>query len=114
MAGHGLFTLTSTSLVAQFMGSGDDNGEGPMDYSPLSPLIAGTDCIYMYSLAVFYMLLTIGIDTVKSKPKYAARFASEELKEVQDAPYEVDPDVAAEAARIETSSVGSGFSLFFL
>ena len=110
--GHGLFALTTSSLVAQFMpsddnGDGNDSGGNAMTYSPLSPLIAGTDCVYLYSLSVFYMLLTIGIDTLKSKPKYAARFASEELKEVQDAPYDVDQDVAAEAARIESTAVGS-------
>ena len=81
--GHGLFTLTSSSLLAQFLDNGDDSGGGAMSYSPLSLMIAGTDCIFLYGLAIFYMLLTIAIDTLQSRPKYAARFASEELKEVK-------------------------------
>ena len=103
--GHGLFTLTSSSLLSQFIG--DDESAQRMQLSPLSLAIAGTDCIFLYTLAVFYMLLTLAIDTVQSRPVYAAKFASKELKDVQDSPYDVDADVAAEAARIEGSSVGS-------
>jgi ATP-binding cassette subfamily A (ABC1) protein 1 len=105
--GHGLWTLTTSSLLAEFMGGDAD----AMGMGPLSLPIAGTDCIFLYSLAVFYLLLTLAIDTLKSRPKYAAKFASKfqvrELAELVDAPYDIDADVAAEAARVEGSAVGS-------
>ena len=105
--GHGLWTLTSSNLISQFFDETTESGGQAMSYSPLSMEVAGTDCLYLYALAIVYMMLTIGIDLAKTRPTIGAACASKSLQEVQDGPYDVDEDVAAEARRIDESTPGS-------
>eukprot|EP01051_Picozoa_sp_SAG22_P020756 SAG22_NODE_4323_length_1304_cov_1.204149_1_plen_168_part_10 len=90
--GHGLWTLTTSTLLSSYMGT--------MAYSPLSLDIAGTDCLYMFVLSFVYLGVAFAVEYAQSKPNIAAKFAPASLQAVQDAPYEVDEDVAAEADRV--------------
>ena len=60
---------------------------------------AGLDLLYLYLLAPVYLGIAIAIDVFKNHPELYRRFMPDPV--LVDKSFDVDDDVAAEAARVE-------------
>jgi hypothetical protein len=77
-----------------------------LDYRSAISAFAGLSVAYLAVETVVFLLLTIGLDSALTNP--SVRRAVTRDPTVVDAPYSVDEDVAAEAARIQTVVGGAG------
>jgi hypothetical protein len=72
--------------------------------SPFRIRCAGLNVVYLAVETIVFLLLTIVLDTSLTNPSVRRLVARDPT--VQDAPYTIDEDVAAEAARVR-AAVGS-------
>jgi ABC-type multidrug transport system ATPase subunit len=98
--GNGLFNVATQSLITTFVAQA--GGAVHVDLYDMD--ICGKDLWYLYICAPLYFLIVCLVDTVLNFPAIAQRISSDIV--VQDPPFAVDEDVAAEAARIDSTSPG--------